>query len=129
MNVTTFNDLFVDEIYLNGLKFSIDNFKGKPGEVPTIDPDADDHKGLNGHNWSLVYQTIEVSESDVGTLLLPDPAAEDYAFTAIQVKKTAVTTGNITVYTHDNKTFMGILYGPHVQSLHLVRSPDNKWIK
>ena len=37
MNVTTFNDLFVDELYLNGLKFSVENFKGSPGEVPTVD--------------------------------------------------------------------------------------------
>ena len=109
MNVTTFNDLFVDEIYLNGLKFSIENSKGKPGEFPTIDPDADDHKGLNGKNWNLRYQTIEVSESDVGTLLLPIPASKDYAYTAIHVIKRSANSGNITVYTHDNKTFMGIL--------------------
>jgi hypothetical protein len=129
MNVSTFNDLFVDEIYLNGLKFSIENFKGLPGEVPTIDPNAADHKGDAGTNWGLRYQTIEVSESDVGTLLLPDPSVEDYAYTAIHVIKNAATTGNITVYTHDNKTFLGILYGAHVQSLHLFRSPDDKWIK
>lgn len=129
MNVTTFNDLFVDEIYLNGLKFDIENFKGAPGDIPTIDPDASDYKGTAGDNWNLRYQTIEVSESDVGSLLLPDPAAENYDPTAIHIIKNIVTTGNITVYTHDNKTFLGILYGPHIQSLHFVRTPDNRWIK
>jgi hypothetical protein len=129
MNVTTFNDLFVDELYLNGVKFDVENFKGDPGDIPTIDDDADDYKGDPGDNWNLRYETIEVSEANVGQLLLPDPAAEDYDPTAIHLIKNEVTTGNITVYTHDNKTFMGILYGPHKQSLHFIRTPDNRWIK
>ena len=135
MNVSTYNDLFVDEIYLNGIKFNIENFKGDPGEVPTIDPDANDYKGTAGDNWSLRYQTVEISEADVGTYLLPDPDAKDtkgnltYDYTAFHIMKKVSTTGNISVYTHDNKKLMGILYGPHIQSLNLFRTPDNKWVK
>jgi hypothetical protein len=134
MNVSTYNDIFVEELYLNGLKFSIDNFQGDPGNVPTIDPDATEYQGADGDNWTLRYQTVEISEDDVGTYLLPDPASKDandnaYDYTAFHIMKKVTTSGNINVYTHDNKHLMGILYASHIQSLHLFRSPDNKWVK
>jgi hypothetical protein len=128
MNISTYNELFVEKLYLNGVEFNVDNFKGESGTAPTIDPDAIDLKGPDGDDWTLRYETINVLEDDVGVLTLPDPSSEDYDFTAIQITKNIVTTGNITIMTHDNR-FMGKLYGPHVQNLHLIRSTNNIWIK
>ena len=126
MNVSTYNDLFVEKLYLNGVEFSVDNFKGEPGETPTVDPDANDYKGDNGVDWSLRYKTIDISENDVGILTLPDPTTGDY--TAIQIVKSITTTGDITVMSHDNR-FIGRMYAPHTQTIHLFRSLDDIWIK
>jgi len=126
MNVSTYNDLFVEKLYLNGVEFTEANFKGEDGVTPTVDPDDTDNKGDAGDDWSLRYKTMDVTQSDVGILTLPDPSTED--FTAIQVLKNIKTVGDITVMSHDNR-FLGRLYAPHTQSLTLIRSSDDIWIK
>jgi hypothetical protein len=129
MNVSTYNELFVEKLYLNGVEFNVENFKGEPGAMPTVDSDATENKGADGTDWSLRYQTIDIPEqNEDGILTLPDPSEDGYEYTAIQVTKNTPTTGNITVMTHDDR-FMGRLYAPHIQNLHLIKSPNNFRIK
>ena len=127
MNVSTYNELFVEKLYLNGVEFNVENFKGEPGAMPTVDSDATENKGADGTDWSLRYQTIDIPEqNEDGILTLPDPSEDGYEYTAIQVTKNTPTT--FPVMTHDDR-FMGKLYAPHIQNLHLIKSPNNFWIK
>jgi hypothetical protein len=131
MNISTYSDLFVEDLFLNGLKFNQDNFKGEAGATPEVDQDSTENKGDNGTDWSLRFKTVELDESDVGTYILPDPLSEEFKtaeFTAIHIFKNVVTSGNISIISYDNEIITRF-YAPHKQSVYLFVSPDGVWIK
>jgi hypothetical protein len=127
-SVSTFNDLFVEELILNGINFNVENFKGAAGEPPTIDTTSEINRGDKGDDWSLRYETVELTEANVPTYYLPNPATKNYDFTAIQVKKNVTTSQPISIYTHDHK-LVSIMYPLFYQTLHMLRSPTNEWVK
>ena len=128
VSVSTYNELFVENLILNGVDFTVENYKGAPGEAPTIDSTSEENRGDSGDAYSLRYETIMLTEANVPTFYLPDPSTLDYKFTGIQVKKNVVTTQPIVIYTHD-KTLVSIIYPAFNQTLHMLRSPTDEWIK
>ena len=123
-SISTYNDLFVENLILNGVEFNVENFKGEDGEQPTVDPDDTENQGDPGANWTLNYQTVTLTEANVPLYYLPDPAEEGYEFTAIQVKKISTTTLPISIFTH-NHELVAIMYPAFTQTLHMIRSPTN----
>jgi hypothetical protein len=131
MNISTYNDLFVEDLFLNGVKFNVDNFKGDAGATPEVDEDSVENKGDNGTDWSLRFKSVELTESSVGTYILPDPNSDEFKaaeYTAIYIFKSQVTTGDISIISHDNDIITRF-YAPYYQSVYLFVSPEGLWIK
>jgi hypothetical protein len=131
MSISTYNDLFVEDLFLNGIKFNVDNFKGLPGATPTVDPTSTDNKGTNGTNWSLRFKSVELNNSNAGTYILPDPLSKEFIdaeYTAIHIFKNTPTTEDISVISHDNDIITRF-YAPYTQSIYLFLSPAGVWVK
>jgi hypothetical protein len=131
MNISTYNDLFVEDLFLNGKKFNVENFKGDAGPTPEVDETSTENKGNDGTDWSLRFKSIELTESSIGTYILPDPNSDEFKeaeYTAIYIFKNQVTTGDISIISHDNDIITRF-YGPHKQSVYLFVSPEGQWIK
>jgi hypothetical protein len=81
MSIATFSTLHVEELYLQGKPFTVDNFKGAPGDTPTIN--ADGEKGDNGSNWTPIWDDVIIGSPEINqtaVYTLPNPLAEDIRY-------------------------------------------------
>ena len=78
MSITSFNTVHVEELYLKGVPFTVENFRGEAGDVPTIDDTAD--PGDAGTDWNPLYDfKLIASPGELRGMVfnLPDPLAVD----------------------------------------------------
>jgi hypothetical protein len=81
MSITSFNTLYVEELYLEGDPFTVANFKGLPGDMPTIDETA--VPGDDGVDWTPLYDFKLITSPAAGEFAvwnLPDPLADDIRY-------------------------------------------------
>lgn len=83
-NVSTFNTIHVEELWVGGKQFTKENFKGPTGVAPTIDDTLE--KGDAGSDWNPDYDfklitSPALDSSSVYTL--PNPLAKDFRYSFV----------------------------------------------
>lgn len=131
MSVSSFDSVYVEELYLEGKPFTVANFKGKPGDTPVIN--ANGVVGDKGTDWGVRFDYLTAptpDENETSVYILPDPFGkdkrkpitgtdpveyEDYKFTMLALYSLGGwydgTGSSISIMDHNNK-FVGKFYGP-----------------